>query len=415
MTIARRTILKGAAAGFGTLAAPHILRAADGDTIRIALITSLSGPAQLYGNFIKIGATIAADRLNAKGGVLGKKIELIIRDDKGSPDGAVTAFRELTGMGIKLVAQGPLTAPLLATLPLLEPADASMVMIGPSSASLTHENFNPNAFRLGFSGPMAYSGFASVMARKYPDITRWAVMATETDSLKDLAHQFTLGLKREYPKHAKKEVEVLAPLFASFGAADYKNQISSLMDAKADGLFNVLQGADAISYYKQARTFGVENKYKIQADSGNELSIAKALGRNTPKEIWGWTGWYQEAVADNPVAQEIYKDYVGRTKDEYPNWFMAIAHDSILAIANGAQVAGSTDRKGVLPAIAASQPLGATGKITFRKEDQTFVGNLVYIKFGADASDPKGWRVFESVVLPGADFVEPATPGKKLS
>ena len=60
-------------------------------------------------------------------------------------------------------------------------------------------------------------------------------------------------------------------------------------------------------------------------------------------------------------------------------------------------------------------PQGALGNIHFRKEDHGFAGDLTYIRFGRDDKNANGWSVFETAQLPGAEFLEPATPGKKLN
>ncbi|MBP2316604.1 ABC transporter substrate-binding protein [Azospirillum soli] len=407
----RRTVLTGLAAGAGILAAPGILRAQDSGPVRIGLITTLSGPGQFYGNHIQTGAEIAVERINKAGGVAGRPLELVVRDDKGNPNTAVTVFRELSGSGIRLFAQGTFTALLLATTPLLKEANATMVMVGPQALALTHEAFTPNAFRLGFSSPMAYGAFGALMARRFPDIGRWAIMMSDVAALRDIARYFEVGLKREYAALGRSEPEVMNPVLATFGAADYRNQISTLMGSGAEGLLNVLQGTDSVSYYKQARTFGLDGKFKAVADSGNELSIAKAMGGNTPRSIWGWTGWYQDA-APNPVSREVLDAHIRRTGDGYPNWYVGVAHDSIAVLAAAVAATGSTDSAALIPTIEAGNTMGCTGTIAFRKDDHTFVGDVTFVRFGRETGDPKGWRVFETATLPGDRFVEPATPGK---
>lgn len=414
MKLNRRHFMTASAAGLGALAMPGILRAAQGDNVRIGLITTLSGPGQLYGNYIKDGCEIAVERLNAAGGVNGSKIELVVRDDKNSPEGAVTAFRELTGNGIKLFAQGTFTANLLGTLPLLEEADVTMVMVGASALALTHEAFNPRAFRLGFSSPMCFGGYGTLMARKHPEIEKWAMLRSDVTALADITNAFSNGLKAETEKAGRK-VELLDPVLVPYGGADFRNQISNIIGSGAPGLFNVLQGADAISYYKQARTFGLDQKFKVLCDSANEFAIAKAMGANTPSSLWSWTGWYPLANKENPVSNEVHQAYIKLRGDEYPNWYIGVSHDSILTIAHAVGKAGSMEASKLIPTIETETPQGALGDIKFRKEDHGFAGDLTYVRFGRDDKNANGWSVFETEQLAGAEFLEPATPGKKLN
>ena len=116
----RRKFLATSAIAAGSLSMPAILRAQTGP-IQIGVITTLTGPGQLYGQYIKDGCELAAQLINARGGVNGQPIELVIRDDRNSPDGALAAFRELAGSGIKLFAQGTFTANVLSLIHISEP------------------------------------------------------------------------------------------------------------------------------------------------------------------------------------------------------------------------------------------------------------------------------------------------------
>ena len=59
--------------------------------------------------------------------------------------------------------------------------------------------------------------------------------------------------------------------------------------------------------------------------------------------------------------------------------------------------------------------MGAAGKIAFRKADHTYVGEMCFIKFGADANSKDKLSVFDVVRLPSQDYIEPATPGQKYA
>src|SRR5690606_41961023 len=92
----RRNLLLGSAMALGAVSMPAVLRAQSGP-LRIGLITTLSGPGQVYGQYIKAGAALAVARINAEGGVNGHQVELVVRDEKNSPDGSMAANREVNG------------------------------------------------------------------------------------------------------------------------------------------------------------------------------------------------------------------------------------------------------------------------------------------------------------------------------
>lgn len=409
----RRQFLMTGTAAAAAVSMPAVLRAQSGP-LRIGVITTLTGPGQLYGQYIKDGCELGAAAVNAAGGVGGRQIELVVRDDKNSPDGALVAFRELTGDGVKLFAQGTFTANILATLPLLAENDVTMAVVGASSLAITHQNFTRNMFRLGYSAPMCFGGYGYLMADKFPEIANWAVLRTDVQALKDITDAFQGGAQRK-AKEAGREVSFQEPILAPVNAPDFRNQISQVSNSGADGLFNCLQGADAISYYKQARSFQLDQRFKLLCDSANELSIAKALGKNMLESIWSWTAWYPQGARDNPVSDALHKAFVALRNDQYPNWYVGVAHDCIQTLAHGYAKTNSTASAELIPAIEGLSFQGAVGNVAFRQEDHGFAGDLTYIRFGRSDKSEAGWEVFETAGLPGADFLEPATPGQPLN
>jgi len=408
----RRHILLGSAATVGALSMPAVLRAQSGP-IRIGLITTLSGPGQVYGQYIKDGAELSVARINSEGGVNGQQIELVVRDDKNSPDSALAAYRELTGSGIKLIAQGTFTANVLATLPLLKDDGVTSLVVGSSALSVTHENFTPNMFRLGYSAPMCFGGYGHLMAERFPEINKWALVRSDVQALADITNYFASGLVKKAEADGRK-LELQEPILVPYNGADFRNQISQVSNSGADGLFNCLQGADAISYYKQARSFQLDKRFKLLCDSANELTVAKALGKNMLESTWSWTAWYPQTMKDNPSSDALHKAYTELRNDPYPNWYVGVSHDCIATIAEGIKATQSIEAADLIPAIENLSFQGATGNVTFRKEDHAFAGDLTYIRFGRSDTTETGWEVFETVHMAGAEFLEPATPGQKL-
>ena len=93
MKISRRSTLALSAA----LAAPFVRRAHAAETIKIGVVSPLTGPAAESGGFQRNGIKLAMDAINAKGGVLGRPLEAIIEDDQTTNPGAVLAFSRLAG------------------------------------------------------------------------------------------------------------------------------------------------------------------------------------------------------------------------------------------------------------------------------------------------------------------------------
>jgi branched-chain amino acid transport system substrate-binding protein len=120
------------------------------DTIKIGLVTALSGQSARAGEAITRGLTIAIDELNASGGALGRKFELIRRDDEATPAKGVIAARELVHKEKVAVLFGGLDTPVsIAIIPVI--TEAKVPFMGPWAAGtpITHNGTNPNyAFRV---------------------------------------------------------------------------------------------------------------------------------------------------------------------------------------------------------------------------------------------------------------------------
>lgn len=121
------------------------LSAAAEDTIKIGLVTALSGESARAGEALTRGMTVAIDEINAKGGVLGKKLELVRRDDEAQPAKGVTAARELIFKEKVAVLFGGLDTPVsMAIVPVVN--QEKMVFVGPWAAGtgITKNSGNPN-------------------------------------------------------------------------------------------------------------------------------------------------------------------------------------------------------------------------------------------------------------------------------
>lgn len=397
-----------ASAMVGVVAGPRLGRA-EAKPIRIGVITSLTGFAQIYGEANRIGAEIAAERINAAGGVGGRKIEIVLRDDKASSDSTVAAFRDLAAQGVRLFLAGPISSTVVALAPLFKDTDNVLIAAGPNNLSITHELFNKNVFRLQLTSVPVFAGLGKVVADKAPEVRDWIAISSDQQANIDLSNIFMASLKKA---HAAKGVDVTIRdiVLTKAGAGDFRAQISSLMNSGATGVLNSLVGSDSLTFYKQAKSFGLDRKVKVFADVSANLNSMKTIASAVPQSVWTPYYWYAEDDG-NPVSQELYKIATERTGTPFPYGFIALAHDSVIALADAIRRAGSDSAPAVIAALEEGRPLGAVGPVVFRKEDHTYTGEMTFINFGAAPKEPEGLQVNDVVRLPSIDYIEPATPG----
>ncbi len=414
MTLTRRTTLKAAAGATASALIGLPAARAQGAPIRLGVMLPMSGIGAEAGAAWLSGIKAAQLQWNESGGLLGRQIELEVRDDKFSSAGAVAAARELSGAGINLLlgcAQSPMA---LAVEPILPELKAVVVAPAPSAMSLTHENFNRHFFRLASNALMLYGGIGNMLATKYPEIGTWTTIVPDSENGRDVVKYFTLGIQRAAAK-AGRTVKLHDPIYASLNKADYKVEINSLMNSPAEGLFIGLTAAPCVSLLQQGRAVGMDKKFRIIGEAGTELLIAKAMQKSTPSNLWGVTFWAPELEpfkSQFPVSAKLMDGIVKVTGNKYPPGIVQATHRSALAIFNAVKKAGSTETDAVIAALEGLQFDTAAGPYQIRKEDHQGFGSAYFAKIGAREAAP-GYGLEEVIRLNESEVIEPASPGKK--
>lgn len=402
------------AGGAGVIAAAGLLgrrSARAADPIRIGAMMPLSGSAEIVGNRQRLGVEIARDQINAAGGVLGRPIEIVFRDDRGDPNQAVATARELTSSGVNLIIGPSLSAQCIAVMQVAPSLNA--VVMTPSSPldGLTHEFFNRNFFRLSDNNYMRCRALARVMAERFPDVTRWSGFISDISVGHDSWKQFSAGLKEFYPRYAKKEPVLLEVAAAKFGSTDFKTQIFRVLQSQADGVFNLTYGADMVTLWKQAKTLGLSDKIKVAADASGELDLPVILNKDLPPELWSNLHWYFGNKSANKTHDALAREVKARTNDSYPSSLIGPSHGAVLCYAAAIKAAGGTKTDDIITALENVEVEIAKGTVRFRKEDHQQVGP---VNLAGSVPTAGGFDFKANVEVPGAEIIEPASPGVAL-
>jgi branched-chain amino acid transport system substrate-binding protein len=411
----RRQLLSGISglAVAGVAGAPFMPVWAQGAPIRLGFVGPLSGAQEILGAPMLLGAQIAAEQINAAGGVLGRRLEIVARDDKAAGPEAVKQAQGLVGEGVTLMFGAIQTAVALAIMPMLQQSNASLISCAAIADSLTHEAFVPHYFRISDNSYMRYRALAHVMAQKYPTVTRWAGIFPDAAYGHQSWDGFVDGLKQYYPEIAKTKVEIAEPVLTKFGATDFKTQLTSLARTPSEGLFNNTNGADAVTLLSQYAGMGLDRKFKVIADGANEFNVPKALGKRMVPNFWTAMHWYFGGYQDSPLGRQLYEAYVTKTGDKFPLGYVEQGHAAVIAYAKGIEKAGGADASAVVKALEGLSFDTAKGRRTFRAEDHQAVLDVNFVKFDLDGSDA-GWKVGDFVRVAGADVIEAPTPGKAV-
>ena len=344
----------------------------------------------------KKGLLLAVEEINAAGGVNGRKIELITRDDNGTPGDAVRVAEELLARERVHVLTGTFLSNIgLAVGDFAKQRKVLFVASEPLTDKIVWQNGNRYTFRLRASTYMQTAMLvpqAAKMNRK-----RWAIVYPNYEYGQSAATHFKTLLKAAQP-----DVEFVAEQAPPLGKIDAGAVVQALADAKPDAIFNVTFGTDLAKFVREGNTRGLfKNKEVVSLLSG-EPEYLEPLREEAPV---GWlvTGypWYG---IQTPEHKAFFLSYYGKYK-ENPKLGSVVGYSAIKSIAEGIRRAGgSTDTEKMIAAMRGLVLSTPFGKITYRLQDQqSTMGAYV----GRTALENGAGKMVDYVYIDGAS-VQPS-------
>ncbi|HKW93402.1 MAG TPA: ABC transporter substrate-binding protein [Methylomirabilota bacterium] len=319
---------------------------AQGKPIRIGEINSYSGLATVYTFPYKEGLLMAAKEINDAGGVLGRPIEFIFRDDKLKPDEAVKAARELvgqekvdflagcisSGVGLAISAY----AKDAKTLYFATHCQTSRLTWDDGHRYIAHTTNNVNQY------VRALAKKASTFPYK-----KWAHISPDYEYGHNVWDEFIA-----YLKQLKPEVEVTQQNWPKLGETDHSAYITALLQSGSDAFLSSVWGAQEIAFVKQARPFGLFEKVQYFSASVGNPDELDPLGKEAPiGAITPGFAWYDEGMQQrHPKLLEWVKKYEARVKKE-PTLGASWGYASTYIIAEAIKRAKSTDTEKVIGAL----------------------------------------------------------------
>jgi branched-chain amino acid transport system substrate-binding protein len=364
MRLNRRHFVAGTAA---SLALPA-LASAQGAPIRIGEINSYTAqPAFLrpYRN----GWDLAIEQVNAAGGVLGRKLESVFRDDGGKPEDAVRLAGDLINSEkVDILAGGFLSNVGLAIADFANQNKRLYVASEPLSDALVWGKGNRYTFRLR---PSTYMQAAMLVeeAAKLP-ARKWAVVAPNYEYGQSAAKWF-----KELLKAAKPDVEFVVEQYPALGRIDAGATVQAIEAAKPDAIFNVTFGGDLINFVRQGNTRGLFEGRVVASMLTGEPEYMDPLGAETPK---GWivTGYPHADIAS--AEHTRFREAYAAKFNDYPRLGSVVGYDTVMAIAAALKKAGTTDNEKVIDAMKGLKFSSVFGMVEFRAIDhQSTLGAFV--------------------------------------
>ena len=340
---------------------------AQGAAIKIGVPVPLSGGNAKMGNDISQAATLAVEEWNAKGGVLGRKIEIMAFDDACDAQQSVTAAHKLVDGGVVAVAGGYCSSAAIPASAVYHDAGVAFVADASSNPKLTDQGFE-NVFRVigrdDQQGPYAAGFMINALKAK-----KIAIIHDNTLYAKGLADATKAALE------GKPGVQVVFFDAVTPGEKDVSAVLTKVKSLSPDVTYYTGYYPEGGLIAKQFKDLGVSGKF-MAGDANNDPTFISEAGPASEGVF----------VTSTPLPQDqsSAKSFIDRYKKRWnqdPGPYSALEYDAVNVVINAIKQSGSTDRAAVIKAITATKNYqGATGAINFdKKGDRTSVLYITYI------------------------------------
>jgi len=335
--------------------------AQQGDAIKIGVIQPLSGPVAASGNYVRMGAEIARDWINARGGVLGRQVQLLIEDNKSDPKEAATVAEKLIVRDKVPVIMGAWGSSMtLAVMPKLEEYGVPMVVETSSAATITKRG-NPWIFRISPPSEMEAAGLEKYL--KDFGIKQADFLAVNTDWGRGSVTAFGDVVK-------KSGATVGATEFMDQAATDMNAQITKIKAGNGDTLFLTTSVEQITLVLKQAQEQRLTRKVITTGGSSSPNQLIKQAGpaAEGTYHILFFLPWFPEAMPDGKLAKAFVDEWAkrGHPFEGLTEGFRG--HDGVATAAEAIKLAGKPDPKAVQAALWQVNLMGVNGPIKFEKD-----------------------------------------------
>jgi branched-chain amino acid transport system substrate-binding protein len=379
----RRTVLKGAAAaGALQVASPFIIAARGETPIRIGMVDPFTGVYAAVAQNELIGAKLAVEQINAKGGVLGRPIELLVEDSANDVGTGVQKTRKLIERDQVSFIVGDVNSGIAQAIAQVTAEKKVLhVVSGGHTDSITGKDCKWNVYRVCNTTRMEANSVTDLLFSKYGK--KWHFITPDYAFGHTLYDACAANLKKLGGTITGNE---LTPL----GTSDFSAYLIKARAANPDVLLLLPQGSDMVNCLKQIVQFGINKQIHV-AGTQQELESLESLPPEARIGIWMFE-WYW-IQPDTPHLAEFVADVRKRTNGKVPTartWFGFTSVHSYALVAN---------REKTLDALKLAQALGdfelppeiklQPNKVYYRKGDHQLMTSAFVGEAQSKGSDPE--------------------------
>lgn len=337
---------------------------------KIGGIGPTTGGAAVYGQAVKNAIEMAAEEINAAGGINGYQVEVSFEDDEHDAEKSVNAYNSLKDWGMQMLVGTVTSAPCTAVVE--KTHEDNMFQLTPSGSAVESIQYD-NAFRVCFSDPNQGIASAQYIGEN--------ALASKVAVIYDSSDVYSSGIYEKFAgEAANQNFEIVAAeAFTADNKTDFSVQLQKAKDAGAELVFLPIYYTEASLILKQASTMGFAPKFfgcdgldGILAVENFDTSLAEGVMLLTPFA----------ADAEDKMTQNFVKTFVEKYGDT-PNQFAADAYDAMYAIKAAAEKANLT------PDMSVSDLCEGMKKAMTEVTVDGLTGSITWDAAGEPTKDPK--------------------------
>ena len=335
------------------------------ETVRIGVVQPLTGPVAYDGNIYVNTVKMLVDDMNAKGGVLGKKIELVVEDGACNPAQSVNAAEKLVVRDKVVGLLGAFCSTSTAAVMEVAKKHKVPLITGISTAAQLTEQGNPYFFRAVATTPMLGNAFGPVLS-KAVKAKRFAFLTLNDDWGRSMA--------ASYPKAIEGGGgQIVATEFFQQSDLQFLSQITKVKGSSPEAIILAANTQQAVALSKQIRELGMTVPL-IGEGAWTSDSYLKSAGP-AAEGVYGLVEYVY--TIKSPLNDAFVKAFQAKLKDN-PSKFAGAAHNAINIMVEAVRRAGAADPEKIRVALEKTDYTGLVGNIKFDDKHQAY-GQTVYL------------------------------------
>jgi branched-chain amino acid transport system substrate-binding protein len=368
-TIQRKLPTHLAAAMLLALGAQGAL-AQESQPIRIGVVTPLSGTYAPIGAQVKMGLDLALAEVNAAGGILGRKVELLYEDEEANPQVAVQKAEKLFQQSKVDFLTGTVNSgSTLAVGQVAERNDKLIATTVSFSDAITGDKCSPNVFRVNAKAGQQSVALAAWLAKDKPGSSLF-LLGPDYEMGRSTVSAFKAAAE-------KRGIKPVGELFAPLDSKDYSSYFGQIRAARPQVFYTSTAGNDTVRLFSQMAEYGMNKNVTMIGVSGAiTAQNIKAIGKNAEGFVTG-VGYSPEI--DTPEN----KQFVDKFKKAYkvlPDLYGADSYGVVYFYKAAVEKAQSTDTAKVRKAMEGLQWDTPQGRKTMRAADHQAIQDMYVVR-----------------------------------